>query len=107
MCTCLLASFCRPSVRPLLVGNKLGTQKEIICLTQLIGPAGQSIRLSRAASVFGELWRLEPLSIERRTMWRRELEWLLSVSDHIVEFVPSWQHYPDGSSTEVSNWQAL
>ena len=54
-----------------------------------------------AASLFGELWRLEPLSHERRIRWRREMEWLLSVSDHIVELVPSWQSFPDGSSTEV------
>lgn len=57
--------------------------------------------IDAAASVFGELWRLEPLSVERRTMWRREMEWLLSVSDHIVELVPSWQRYPDGSTLEV------
>ncbi len=38
-----------------------------------------------AASVFGALWRLEPFAAERRAMWRREMEWLLSVSDFIVE----------------------
>ncbi|KAG0590540.1 hypothetical protein KC19_1G107600 [Ceratodon purpureus] len=54
-----------------------------------------------SASLFGELWRLEPLCDERRKRWRREMEWLLSVSDHIVELVPSWQTFPDGSSTEV------
>ncbi|KAG0629570.1 hypothetical protein M758_1G113500 [Ceratodon purpureus] len=54
-----------------------------------------------SASLFGELWRLEPLCDERRIRWRREMEWLLSVSDHIVELVPSWQTFPDGSSTEV------
>ncbi|XP_073389388.1 rop guanine nucleotide exchange factor 1 isoform X3 [Physcomitrium patens] len=54
-----------------------------------------------SASLFGELWKLEPLPEERRMRWRREMEWLLSVSDHIVELVPSWQTFPDGSSTEV------
>lgn len=58
-------------------------------------------RLLVTASVFGELWRLEPLPMKRRTMWRREMEWMLSVSDHIVELVPSWQRYPDGSTMEV------
>ncbi len=29
------------------------------------------------------------------------MEWLLSVSDHIVELVPSWQTFPDGSTLEV------
>eukprot|EP00249_Psilotum_nudum_P008445 c21272_g1_i2 orf=2629-3939(+) len=54
-----------------------------------------------SASVFVELWRLEPLSPERKTMWRREIEWLLSVADHIVELVPSFQTYPDGSTLEI------
>jgi hypothetical protein len=53
------------------------------------------------ASLFGELWRLEPLAEDRRTRWRREMEWLLSVSDHIVELVPSWQTFPDGTNLEV------
>ena len=57
--------------------------------------------LLNTASVFGELWRLEPLPMKRRTMWRREMEWILSVSDHIVELVPSWQRYSDGSTMEV------
>jgi hypothetical protein len=30
-----------------------------------------------------------------------EMEWLLSVSDYIVEFVPSWQTFPDGTTLEV------
>lgn len=34
-------------------------------------------------------------------MWRREMEWLLSVSDHIVELTPNWQTFPDGSKLEV------
>lgn len=29
------------------------------------------------------------------------MEWMLSVCDHIVELVPSWQRYPDGSTMEV------
>ncbi|CAN1239348.1 Rop guanine nucleotide exchange factor 12 [Linum grandiflorum] len=44
-----------------------------------------------AASVFGEQWRLEPMSTERKTRWRREIDLLLSVTDHIVEFVASQQ----------------
>jgi hypothetical protein len=54
-----------------------------------------------AASVFGQLWKLEPFPAERRTIWRREMEWLLSVSDHIVELVPTLQTFPDGSTSEV------
>ncbi|CAL0304464.1 unnamed protein product [Lupinus luteus] len=53
------------------------------------------------ATLFGQLWRLEPLRKEKKSMWRREMEWFLSVSDHIVEFIPTWQTYPDGRKLEV------
>lgn len=53
------------------------------------------------ATVFGQLWRLEPLPLEKKTMWKREMEWLLCVSDYIVELKPSWQTFPDGSRLEV------
>lgn len=54
-----------------------------------------------SASVFGEIWRLEPLSVDRKAMWRREMEWFLSVADHVVELVPSRQTSPDGNDLEV------
>ncbi|XP_010254464.1 PREDICTED: rop guanine nucleotide exchange factor 9-like [Nelumbo nucifera] len=54
-----------------------------------------------AASVFGEQWRLEPMSPERKARWRKEIDWLLSVTDHIVEFVPSQQKAKDGTSMEI------
>ncbi|KAL3536453.1 hypothetical protein ACH5RR_004914 [Cinchona calisaya] len=53
------------------------------------------------ATLFGQIWRLEPLPPEKKLMWRREMEWLLSVSDHIVELIPSLQTFPDGSTLEV------
>jgi hypothetical protein len=46
--------------------------------------------------VFGELWMLEPLAAPRKAMWTREMEWLLSVADSIVELTPSLQELPDG-----------
>jgi hypothetical protein len=54
-----------------------------------------------AATIFGQLWRLEPLPPEKKAMWRREMDWLLCVSDHIVELVPTWQSFPDGTRLEV------
>ena len=39
--------------------------------------------------MFGELWRLEPLATARKAMWTREMEWLLSVADSIVELTPA------------------
>ncbi|XP_019151424.1 PREDICTED: rop guanine nucleotide exchange factor 5-like [Ipomoea nil] len=53
------------------------------------------------ATVFGQLWRLEPLPPEKKSMWRREIEWLVAVSDYVVELIPSWQTLPDGSKLEV------
>ncbi|XP_038720710.1 rop guanine nucleotide exchange factor 5-like isoform X1 [Tripterygium wilfordii] len=53
------------------------------------------------ATIFGQLWRLEPLPFEKKSMWRREIELLLCVSDHIVELIPSWQTFPDGSKLEI------
>ncbi|CAK9184475.1 unnamed protein product [Ilex paraguariensis] len=53
------------------------------------------------ATLFGQIWRLEPLPLEKKLMWRREMEWILCVSDHIVELIPSLQTFPDGSKLEV------
>ncbi|KAL6580996.1 hypothetical protein OROMI_006919 [Orobanche minor] len=53
------------------------------------------------ATVFGQLWRLEPLPSEKKSMWQREMDWLLCVSDYIVEMIPSWRTLPDGSRVEV------
>nr|XP_016502661.1 PREDICTED: rop guanine nucleotide exchange factor 12-like [Nicotiana tabacum] len=57
--------------------------------------------LMYAASAFGEQKRLEPMPAERKAKWRREIDWPLSVTDHIVEFVPSKQKSKDGTSMEV------
>ncbi|XP_060219256.1 rop guanine nucleotide exchange factor 12-like [Lycium barbarum] len=54
-----------------------------------------------AASVFGEMKRLEPMPAERKAKWKKEIGWLLSVTDHIVEFVPCKQTSKDGTNMEV------
>ncbi|GAB2293532.1 Rop guanine nucleotide exchange factor 12 [Dionaea muscipula] len=54
-----------------------------------------------AASVFGEQRKLEPMSPENRSRWKKEIDWLLSVTDYIVEMVPSHQKAKDGSSMEI------
>uniref|UniRef100_A0A2N9IVA6 PRONE domain-containing protein n=1 Tax=Fagus sylvatica TaxID=28930 RepID=A0A2N9IVA6_FAGSY len=54
-----------------------------------------------AASIFGEKSKLEPMSPDRKARWRKEIEWLLSVTDHIVEFVPSQQKSVDGTNMEI------
>ncbi|XP_061359326.1 rop guanine nucleotide exchange factor 12-like [Gastrolobium bilobum] len=54
-----------------------------------------------AASIFGEQKRLEPMPAERKARWRKEIDWLLSVTDNIVEMVPSQQKSKDGSNMEI------
>ncbi|KAF8117920.1 hypothetical protein N665_0008s0258 [Sinapis alba] len=54
-----------------------------------------------AASVFGEQRRLEPMPPDRRARWRREIDWLLSVTDYVVEFAPSQQKNKDGTIMEI------
>ncbi|KAL9687872.1 hypothetical protein QQ045_032280 [Rhodiola kirilowii] len=53
------------------------------------------------ASIFGDLGRLEALPIEKKEMWRREMNWFLSVGDHIVEMVPSYKTFPNGTQLEI------
>ncbi|KAL5160398.1 Rop guanine nucleotide exchange factor 12 [Glycine soja] len=54
-----------------------------------------------AAAVFGEQKRLEPMPPERKARWRKEIDWLLSVTDYVVEMVPVQQKNKDGSTMEV------
>ncbi|XP_057448812.1 rop guanine nucleotide exchange factor 14-like isoform X2 [Lotus japonicus] len=49
-----------------------------------------------AVTVFGELWKLEPLCEERKNKWRREMEWLLSPTNYMVELVPAKQISANG-----------
>ncbi|GKV10517.1 hypothetical protein SLEP1_g21867 [Rubroshorea leprosula] len=54
-----------------------------------------------AASIFGELWKLEPLSEERKNKWRREMDWLLSPTNYMVELVPAKQNDANGRTLEI------
>ncbi|CAM8942102.1 unnamed protein product [Rhodiola kirilowii] len=54
-----------------------------------------------AASVFGEQRKLEPMPADTKARWRKETDWLLSVTDHIVEFAPSQQKSQDGTTMEI------
>jgi PRONE (Plant-specific Rop nucleotide exchanger) len=38
---------------------------------------------------------------ERKARWKREIDWLLSVTDHIVEFIPTQQTLENGTMIEV------
>ncbi|KAL7107726.1 hypothetical protein ACP275_06G073000 [Erythranthe tilingii] len=81
----------------LLLGEDMSGSGKGVCPALAISNAITNL----CATVFGQLWRLEPLAAEKKTMWQREMGWLLCVSDYIVEFTPSWQTVPDGSKLEV------
>ncbi|CAL9203357.1 unnamed protein product [Musa hybrid cultivar] len=81
----------------LLLGEDMSGGAKGVCTALAISNAITNL----SAAVFGELWRLEPLAPQKKTMWRREMDWLLSVSDYIVELVPSIQELPGGRSFEV------
>ncbi|PHT40814.1 Rop guanine nucleotide exchange factor 2 [Capsicum baccatum] len=53
------------------------------------------------ASVFGQHQRLEPLHPDKKLMWKREMNCLLSVCDYIVEFVSTSQTLQDGTTVEA------
>ncbi|XWS49377.1 hypothetical protein CRYUN_Cryun13aG0158700 [Craigia yunnanensis] len=54
-----------------------------------------------AASVFGELWKLEPLAEEKKNKWGREMDWLLSPTNYMVELVPAKQSGANGRTMEI------
>ncbi|CAN6806283.1 unnamed protein product [Brassica oleracea] len=54
-----------------------------------------------ADSMFGEQMKLQPMDLKRKKIWRKEMDWLLSVVDHIVQFVPSKQVAKTGDFTEI------
>jgi PRONE (Plant-specific Rop nucleotide exchanger) len=53
------------------------------------------------ASVFGEQRRLEPMPPERKARWKKEIDWLLAVTDQIVVLVPTKQVHNNGTVMEV------
>ncbi|XVE94468.1 hypothetical protein REPUB_Repub02eG0011400 [Reevesia pubescens] len=81
----------------LLLGEDMSGGGKGVCTALAISNAITNL----SASVFGQLWKVEPLSPQRKLMWRREMDWLLCVSDSIVELRPSLQEFPGGGTFEV------
>ncbi|KAL5706350.1 Rop guanine nucleotide exchange factor 1 [Ranunculus cassubicifolius] len=81
----------------LLLGEDMSGGGKGVCTALAISNAITNL----SATVFGELWRLEPLAPQKKAMWCREMEWLLCVSDSIVELIPSIQPFPGGGTFEV------
>ncbi|WVZ74031.1 hypothetical protein U9M48_022261 [Paspalum notatum var. saurae] len=57
--------------------------------------------INLSATVFGELWKLEPLCEEKKIRWRKEMDWLLSPTTYMVELVPTKQSGADGCMFEI------
>ncbi|KAG8389844.1 hypothetical protein BUALT_Bualt01G0020700 [Buddleja alternifolia] len=81
----------------LLLGEDMSGGGKGVSTAQAISNAITNL----AATVFGELWKLEPLAPQKKSMWHREMAWLLCVSDSIVELVPSVQEFPGSGSFEI------
>lgn len=81
----------------LLLGQDMSGCGNGVCTALAISNAITNL----CATLFGQLWRLQPVPPEKKAMWRREMGWFLCVSDHIVELMPSWQTFPDGTKLEV------
>ena len=45
--------------------------------------------------------KLEPMAPDTKVKWKKEIDWLLSVTDSIVEFVAVKQKNKDGSTFDV------
>ncbi|KAD4585275.1 hypothetical protein E3N88_22876 [Mikania micrantha] len=78
-------------------------RKQIQATKQLtLGHRKYASVLSRCStsSVFGEISRLEPMSPDNKARWHKEIDWMSSVTDHIVEFVPSKQN-TNGITMEI------
>lgn len=81
----------------LLLGEDMSGGGKGVCTALAISNAITNL----SATVFGELWRLEPLAHQKKAVWRREMDWLLCISDSIVELIPALQEFPGGGTFEV------
>ncbi|KAJ4826394.1 Rop guanine nucleotide exchange factor 3 [Turnera subulata] len=81
----------------LLLGEDMSGSGKGVCTAVTISNAITNLY----ATVFGQNLRLEPLKPEKKAMWKREMDCLLSVCDYIVEFTPKSQNLQDGTFLEV------
>ncbi|XP_066367172.1 rho guanine nucleotide exchange factor 8-like [Miscanthus floridulus] len=91
------AEIVREKFSKLLLGEDMsGTGKGVTSALAL-----SNAITNLAASVFGEQRRLQPMAADQKSRWKKEIDWLLSVADHIVEFVPSQQVAENGTCMEI------
>ncbi|XP_056850384.1 rop guanine nucleotide exchange factor 3 isoform X3 [Raphanus sativus] len=80
----------------LLLGEDMSGSGKGVCTAVTISNAITNLY----ATVFGQNLRLEPLETEKRALWKREMNCLLSVCDYIVEFIPRCQSLSNGTTVE-------
>ncbi|XP_021849936.1 rop guanine nucleotide exchange factor 4 isoform X3 [Spinacia oleracea] len=76
----------------LLLGEDMSGGGKGVCTAVTISNAITNLY----ATIFGNALKLEPMKPEKKMMWKKEMDCLLSVCDYIVEFVPE-----DGQDLEV------
>ncbi|CAK9143331.1 unnamed protein product [Ilex paraguariensis] len=81
----------------LLLGEDMSGSGKGVCTAVTISNSITNLY----ASVFGQHLKLQPLHPEKRLMWKREMNCLLSVCDYIVELIPASQNLQDGTPVEV------
>ncbi|KAJ8900625.1 hypothetical protein K2173_025402 [Erythroxylum novogranatense] len=81
----------------LLLGEDMSGSGKGVCTAVTISNAITNLY----ATIFGQNLRLEPLKPEKKAMWKREMNCLLSVCDYIVEFIPKSQNLKDGTALET------
>ncbi|KAI6702498.1 hypothetical protein NL676_011634 [Syzygium grande] len=81
----------------LLLGEDMSGSGKGVCTAVTISNAITNLY----ATVFGQNLRLEPLNPDKKAMWKREMNCLLSVCNYIVEFAPTLQTLQDGTAVEV------
>ncbi|KAK8650393.1 hypothetical protein V6N13_140032 [Hibiscus sabdariffa] len=85
-----------------ITGGRKGVSTALALSNAITNLAALSNAITNfAASVFGELWKLEPLAEERKNKWRREMDWLLSPTNYMVELVPAKQNGANGRTMEI------
>ncbi|XP_065859570.1 rop guanine nucleotide exchange factor 3 isoform X2 [Euphorbia lathyris] len=81
----------------LLLGEDMSGSGKGVCTALTISNSITNLY----ATVFGNNLRLEPLKPEKKALWKREMNCLLSVCDYIVELIPKSQNLQDGTALEV------
>ncbi|KAI3441792.1 PRONE domain-containing protein [Psidium guajava] len=81
----------------LLLGEDMSGGGKGVCTAVTISNAITNLY----ATVFGQKLRLEPLNQEKKAMWKREMDCLLSVCDYMVDVTASTQELRDGTSVQV------